>query len=87
MEKIELRGMSNQLCAPSFTPLCMCLFGEKSSSKARSSRSNGSFNNYVDKIGGGHKMSVFVHAQGIKTVQAGGGGQKKGQNSVPVVVE
>ena len=40
MEKIELRGMSNQLCAPSFTPLCMCLFGEKSSSKARSSRSN-----------------------------------------------
>ena len=23
------------------------------------------------------KMSVFVHAQGIKTVHAGGGGQKK----------
>ena len=60
MEKIELRGMSNQLCAPSFTPLCMCLFGEKSSSKARSSRSNlknievdlirGSITNYVDKM-------------------------------------
>ena len=38
-----------------------------------------SFNNYVDKMrgGGGHEMSVFVHAQGIKTVHAGGGvGQK-----------
>ena len=31
-------------------------------------------------------MSVFVHAQGIKTVHTGGGGQK-GQNSVHVVVE
>ena len=32
------------------------------------------FNNYVDKMrgGGGQKLSVFVHAQGIKTVQAGG---------------
>ena len=30
---------------------------------------------YVDKMrgGGGQKMSVFVHAQGIKTVHAGGG--------------
>ena len=37
----------------------------------------GAFNNYVDKMrgGGGQKMSVFVHAQGIKTVHAGGGGQ------------
>ena len=38
------------------------------------------FNNYVDKMwgGGGPKMSVFVLAQGIKTVHArGGGGQKK----------
>ena len=36
----------------------------------------GAFNNYVDKMrgGGGQKMSVFVHAQGIKTVHAGGGG-------------
>ena len=34
--------------------------------------------------GGGQKMSVFVHAQGIKTVHAGG---KKWQNSVHVVVE
>ena len=32
-------------------------------------------------------MSVFVHAQGIKTVHAGGGGVKKWQNSVHVVVE
>ena len=58
--KNRAQGMSNQLCAPSFTPLCMCLFGEKSSSKARSSRSNlknievelirGSFKNYVDKM-------------------------------------
>ena len=35
----------------------------------------GSFNNYVDKIRGwgeGQKMSFFVHAQGIKTVHAGG---------------
>ena len=31
-------------------------------------------------------MSVFVHAQGIKTVHAGEGGQKW-QNSVYVVVE
>ena len=32
-----------------------------------------SFNNYVDKMegGGGQKMSVLVHAQGIKTVYAG----------------
>ena len=37
---------------------------------------------------GGQKMSVFVHAQGIKTVHAGeGGGVKKGVNSVTVVVE
>ena len=35
--------------------------------------------------GGGQKMSVFVHAQGIKTVHAGG--VKKWQNSVHVVVE
>ena len=29
----------------------------------------GPFNNYVDKMSGeGQKMSVFVHAQGIKTV-------------------
>ena len=43
----------------------------------------GSFNNYVDKMreGGGQKMSVFVHAQGIKTVDAGmGGGAKNGKN-------
>ena len=48
----------------------------------------GAFNNYVDKMrgGGGQKMSVFVQAQGIKTVHAGGGG-KKLQNSVHVVVE
>ena len=35
----------------------------------------GSFNNYVrGQYGGegGQKMSVFVHAQGIKTVHAGG---------------
>ena len=34
----------------------------------------GPFNNYVDKMrgGGGQKMSVFVHSQGIKTVHAGG---------------
>ena len=35
---------------------------------------------------GRSKMSVFVHAQGIKTVHAGGWGQKW-QNSVHVVVE
>ena len=32
-------------------------------------------------------MSVFVHAQGINTVHAMGGGVKKWQNSVHVVVE
>ena len=37
--------------------------------------------------GAGQKISVFVHAQGIKTVHAGGGGVKKWQNSVHVVVE
>ena len=46
----------------------------------------GPFNYYVDKMrGGGQKMSVFVHAQGIKTVHAGG--VIKWQNSVHVVVE
>ena len=41
----------------------------------------GAFNNYVDKMrgGGGQKMTVFVHAQGIKTVHAGGGGAKNGK--------
>ena len=32
-------------------------------------------------------MSVFVHAQGIKIVHAGGEGVKKWQNYVHVVVE
>ena len=38
----------------------------------------GPFNNYVDKMsgGGGQKMSAFVHAQGMKTVHTGVGGQK-----------
>ena len=36
--------------------------------------------------GGGQNMSVFVHAQGIKTVHAGEG-VKKWQNSVHVVVQ
>ena len=37
-------------------------------------RTKGAFNNYVDKLrgGGGQKMSVFVHAQGIKNVHAEG---------------
>ena len=48
---------------------------------------SGAFNNYVDKILFGQKMSVFDHAQGIKTVHAGEGGVKKWQNSVHVVVE
>ena len=39
------------------------------------------FNNYVDKMRGeGSKMSVFVRAQGMKTVHAGGGrGSKNGK--------
>ena len=39
-------------------------------------------NHYVDKKGGGggQEMSVFVHAQGIKTVHAGvGWGSKDGK--------
>ena len=36
---------------------------------------------------GGKKNAVFVHAQGIKTVHAGGWGVEKWQNSVHVVVE
>ena len=49
----------------------------------------GPFNNYVDKMRGGvgQKRSVFVHAQSIKTVHTEGGGVKKWQNSVHVVVE
>ena len=49
----------------------------------------GQFNNYGDKMrgGGGQKMSVFVHSQGIKTVHARGSGVKKWQNYVHVVVE
>ena len=49
----------------------------------------GTFNNYVDKMkegGGGQKMSVFVHAQGIKTVHTERG-VRKWQNSVHVEVE
>ena len=44
-------------------------------SRVSVSVSKGAFNNYVDKVkgGGGQKMSVFVHAQCIKTVHAGGG--------------
>ena len=38
-----------------------------------------------DEGGGGLKISVFVHAQGMKTVHAGGG--IKWQNFVHVVVE
>ena len=42
--------------------------------KTKKNQPKGAFNNYVDKmrVGGGQKMSVFVHAQGIKTVHAGG---------------
>ena len=38
------------------------------------------------RVGGGQKMSDLGQAQGIKTVHAGGG-TKKWQNSVHVVVE
>ena len=38
----------------------------------------------IDEGGGGQKMSVFVHAQGIKNVYAG---VKKRKNSVHVVDE
>ena len=49
----------------------------------------GAFNNYVDKTRGEEvkKCLFFAHAQGIKTVHAGGGGVQKWQNSVHVVVE
>ena len=46
----------------------------------------GPFNSYVDKMGVGGQFMFFVHAQGIKIVE-GGGGDKKWQNSVHVVVE
>ena len=48
----------------------------------------GSYNNYVDKMRGGEgqKMSVFVHAQGMKLSTQGVGGQKW-ENSVHIVVE
>ena len=43
--------------------------------------SKGPFNNYVDKMRGGvgQKTSVFVKAQGIKTVHAGRAGPKNGK--------
>ena len=43
---------------------CANLFGDKTP-----------FNDYVDEMGGGggQKMSIFVHALGIKTVHAGAG--------------
>ena len=37
--------------------------------------------------GGGQKMYVFIYAQGMKTVHAGGEGVKKWQTSVHVVDE
>ena len=40
----------------------------------------GAFNSYVDKGGRGQIMSVFVHAQGIETVHAEGGGGQKTKN-------
>ena len=48
---------------------------------AKTKQAKGAFNSYVDKLRGkgGQKMSVFVHAQGKKTVQAGGGGSKNGK--------
>ena len=48
----------------------------------------GPFNNYVDKMRGEgvQKISVFIHVQGIK-MSTEGGGVKKWQNSVHVVVE
>ena len=43
--------------------------------------SKGPFNNYVDKMRGeGSKISVFIHAEGIKTVHAEGEGSKIGKN-------
>ena len=44
---------------------------------------------YVDKMRGegGQQMTVFVHAQNIKTVHGGGMGVKQWQNSVHVVAE
>ena len=48
----------------------------------------GSFNNYVDKIGGGgQKLSVIVHAWGKIIVQAKGGGAKKWESLVQIAVE
>ena len=44
----------------------------------------GAFNNYVDKMRGGRgsKMSVFVHAEGIKMSTQGRGGQKMAKFSL-----
>ena len=42
------------------------------------------FKNYMDKMRGrGSKMSVFVHAHGMKIVHAGCGGSKKWQKKGP----
>ena len=41
----------------------------------------------MEGVGRGSKISVFVHAQGLKTVDAGGWGVKKWPKSVHVVVE
>ena len=77
-----------------FMNLTFCLFGtlillaSQAVQTIQKIKFRGSFNNYVDKMSGegGQKLSVFVHAQGIKTVHARGGGQKW-QNSVHVVGE
>ena len=50
--------------------------------KQRQRSHKGPFKNFVDKKmrGRGSKMSVFVHAQGIKAVHTGGkGGSKNGK--------
>ena len=50
--------------------------------------SKGPFNKYVDMMrGGGGQKIFFVHAQGIKTVNAGKGGQKMAKVCPHVVVE
>ena len=49
----------------------------------------GPFNNYVDKMRverAGQKMSVFVHAQGIKTVHLGGGTVSVFGNFCPKII-
>ena len=66
----ELRYLTFLYTCPLTTLFGMqsAMMPDRSHIKVGTNFFKGAFNNYVDKMGGGQKKSVFVHAQGIKTV-------------------